>query len=130
VGIPARAEAMALISGTDLDRHNPDHPPGPLIGLAFAAEAAHTTTTRAFVLWLLGGIFTPHLSNMPDTLATIARRCPPTAASATVVRTAWTPCRAAGLAHVAPSVVVAYEQTPDASSSRRGPPARDQVAMT
>jgi hypothetical protein len=52
VGIPERAQAMALISGTDLDRHNPDHPPGPLIGLAFAAEAAHTTTTRAFVLWL------------------------------------------------------------------------------
>jgi hypothetical protein len=67
---------MALTSGTDLDRHNPDHPPGPLIGLTFAAEAAHTTTTRAFVLWLLGGIFTPHLSNMPDTLATIAEALP------------------------------------------------------
>ena len=76
MGIPARAHAMALTSGTDLDRHNPDHPPGPLIGLAFAAEAAHTTTTRAFVLWLLGGIFTPHLSNMPDTLATIAEALP------------------------------------------------------
>jgi hypothetical protein len=63
---------MALTSGTDLDRHNPDHPPGPLIGLTFAAEAAHTTTTRALVLWLIGGIFTPHLNNMPDTLTTIA----------------------------------------------------------
>ena len=72
------------------------------------------------MLWLLGGIFTPHLSNMPDTLATIAEALPATAASATVVRTAWTPCRAAREFHVAPSVVVAHEQTPDVSSRRRG----------
>ena len=80
---------MALTSGTDLDRHNPDHPPGRLIGMTFAAEAAHTTTTRAFVPWLLGGIFTPQ-QHAPTRWPRSRRRCPPTTASATVVRAAWT----------------------------------------
>lgn len=49
---------------------------GVLIGLTFASEAAQGATTLAFVvLWLLGGIFTP-LSNMPDSLAAVAKTLP------------------------------------------------------
>jgi ABC-2 type transport system permease protein len=49
---------------------------GALIGLTFGGEAAHGATTLAFVvLWLAGGIFTP-VSNLPDTLATVAKTLP------------------------------------------------------
>ena len=49
---------------------------GTLIGLTFGGEAAHGTTTLAFVvLWLLGGIFTPP-SQMPDALGAIAETLP------------------------------------------------------
>jgi ABC-2 type transport system permease protein len=49
---------------------------GALIGLTFSGEAAQAATTLAFVvLWLAGGIFTPP-SQMPDTLAAVARFLP------------------------------------------------------
>jgi ABC-2 type transport system permease protein len=49
---------------------------GALIGLTFGGEAAQAATTLAFVvLWLAGGIFTPP-SQMPDTLAAVARFLP------------------------------------------------------
>jgi len=49
---------------------------GALIGLTFGGEAAHGTTTLAFVvLWLAGGIFTPP-SQMPDALAAVSRALP------------------------------------------------------
>ncbi len=49
---------------------------GALIGLTFGGEAAQGATTLAFiVLWLAGGIFTP-VSNLPDTLAAVARALP------------------------------------------------------
>lgn len=49
---------------------------GALIGLTFGGEAVQAATTLAFVvLWLAGGIFTPP-SQMPDTLAAVARFLP------------------------------------------------------
>jgi ABC-2 type transport system permease protein len=88
---------------------------GALIGLTFGGEAAHGTTTLAFVvLWLAGGIFTPP-SQMPDALAAISRALPSwgvvqvgesmaagrsLSASALVVLAAWT-VGAGGLAALA-----------------------------
>jgi ABC-2 type transport system permease protein len=78
---------------------------GALIGLTFGGEAAQGATTLAFVvLWLAGGIFTPP-SNLPDTLAAVAKTLPSygvvqvgesvagghsLAASTVVVLAAWT----------------------------------------
>lgn len=58
---------------------------GVVIGLGLRAETAQAATTVAFlVLWLLGGIFTEP-TNLPDTMATLAKALP----SYGVMQVAW-----------------------------------------